>query len=193
MQRALAAVALVLAVAACGDADQREEQPERRVAGVSAHGDTAWELTAHDTLWYQARDDARCTLYEFLRRVRAKPKTQTMSSVKASFRLGGEVEHMWVNVRSLVGDTALRGILANEPVTMRRMKEGDTVVVALRNIDDWYAVDADTLIGGFVLRLMRSQLSPAARASYDSSHYYVVDPDSIARHRFGWRCGEAPN
>lgn len=185
--------AMLVGAVACGDADMREEPPEKRVVGVSAHGDTAWELTAHDTLWYQARDDARCTLYEFLRRVREKSKSQTMASVKASFRLGDEVEHMWVNVRTLVGDTALRGILANEPITMHRLKEGDTVVVALRNVDDWYAVDADTLIGGFGLRLYRSQLTAAARAAYDSTHYYVVDADSVARRRFGWRCADAPD
>ncbi len=184
--------AMLVGALACGDADEREEPPEKRVLRVSANGDTAWELTTHDTLWFQARDDARCTLYEFLRRVREKPKSQTMASVKATFRAGHEAEQMWMHVRAIEGDS-LRGVLAHQSFSNPRLHEGDTVAVALRDVVDWYTVDRDTLIGGFGLRLQRSRLLPRDRAAYDSTHYYVVDPDSVARHRFGWRCADAPN
>src|SRR5262245_8855235 len=170
LRTALLAV-VTSSVAACGRApDLAQQEGDPRVTFVSADGDTATRVDRDDFRWEQARRDARCTLAEFVRRFRNPPPTQSELDLKVGLDLSPEqTEHVWLRVLAVEGDTAFRGTVNNDPSDTSRYHFGDTVSVSWRRVSDWYAVDRDTLIGGFTIRYARLSLTKAERAQFDSA------------------------
>ena len=161
--------------------DQRTVQGGR-LGGDSIEvldGDTAHVLPDDDWEVLSARHDARETFPEFVRRFRQPPKGQSDLAVKIRFaEANGQladsaVEHIWLDPLA-VDDSAIRGIVANTPIDLRRVKYGDTVRVLAEQVSDWYAVDRDTLVGGFSIRLFRSRLTKEARDSADRGRPYAI-------------------
>jgi uncharacterized protein YegJ (DUF2314 family) len=158
------------------------------VHSVSADGDTAFLVPSNDPNMLRARRDAECTLHEFARRLEKAPPTQSELMLKAAFHDSVNTEHLWVRVHRIVGDSLYQGVVENDPAVLRRLAYGDTVEVQRRDVDDWFAVDSDTLVAGFSIRARRRALPPDERARADSVSGYVVDSDASARGRLTWRC-----
>lgn len=177
-------IAAVL-LAGCGDAGKgsAESTDGRRVHSVSENGDTAFLVKRGDPEMERAQERARCTLSEFRRRFRDPPATQTALGLKATFREDGAAEHLWLHVVSAAADSAITGTVANDPGILRGLAFGDTVTVWPAEVADWYAIDRDTLVGGFTMRVWRARMTPAERAADDRAKPYAVDPDSAAWRR----------
>ncbi len=172
-------ILVALLLAACGDsAESNDGRPA--VHSVSENGDTAYVVERDDPEMEQARERSRCTLSEFRRRFRDPPATQTALWLKGEFRDDEATEFLWVRVFALDGDTILRGTVSSDPGMVRHVQAGDTVALWPAEVADWYAVDRDTLVGGFATRLFRARLPPADRAAEDAGRRYVIDPDSSA-------------
>jgi uncharacterized protein YegJ (DUF2314 family) len=182
----------VVAATACGTAAQSDAPVGKPpVHSVSADGDTALLVASDDAGFARARRDAHCTLHEFRERFRSPPASQSELMLKAAFRDTANVEHLWVRVTDIAGDSLYRGVIENDPATLRHFSFGDTVQVPSADVDDWFAVDRDTLIAGFSLRVYRERLTAIDRAHADSARGYVVDGERSARGRLTWRCGRA--
>ena len=183
---------VVLVVACRRSDDQRRASNDPRIIAISEDGDTALRVDRDDWRWYQARRDARCTLDEFLRRFHQPPRTQSDLQLKAGLEIAkDDTEHVWIRVLRIDDDSVFRGILNNDPSDSSRYKYGDTVVVARRQVTDWYAVDRDTLVGGFTIRVSRYALTKAERARFDSARSYAIGDDGENLRRLSYRCREA--
>lgn len=186
------ALGLVCTASSCrgwNDDGRDAAQPgQARVHSVSADGDTAFLVASNDSNMLAARRDAQCTLHEFVRRFESAPATQAELMLKAAFHDSVNTEHLWMRVHRIVGDSLYQGVVENDPGVLRHLAYGDTVDVPRRDVDDWFAVDADTLVAGFSIRARRRTLSPNERARADSVAGYVVDSDVSARGRLTWRC-----
>jgi uncharacterized protein YegJ (DUF2314 family) len=147
------------------------------VHSVSEAGDTAFLIDRADAAMIEARRRARCTLPEFVRRFRAPPSDQSALGLKARFKETAGTEYLWLHVLSVSADTFIRGIVENDPGIVQRVHYQDTVRVGPDAVADWYAVERDTLVAGFTLRVYRERLSPLERARDDSARAYVVSID----------------
>src|SRR5579884_931919 len=184
--RRFLAFGLILSLACTGARSQRTDVRQAGHAGSDSiqviNGDTMHVLDADDWEVLSARRDARATFGEFVRRFREPPTTQSDLSVevrlvKATGVAGDSaVEHVWLQPLT-VTDSSVRGIIVNTLSDLRRVKYGDTISAPNADVSDWYAVDRDTLVGGFTIRLFRNRLAQAARDSEDRHRPYVIVGD----------------
>lgn len=78
------------------------------------------------------------------------------------------VEHMWVKDVEFDG-TEVRGMLLNQPNTMRTLQQGQSVAVAFEDVEDWlYAMDG-VAYGGFTVDVIRKNMSPEDREQHDQA------------------------
>ena len=153
----------------------------RRVHSVSRDGDTTYLIASDDPQYRIARRQARCTLGELLRRLDGPRRPQSVR-VKGAFRSGRETEHLWLDVLDLGADTTFRATVANDPALIPTLSYGDTVRLPVVDLDDWYVIERDTVVGGFSIRVHRDGLPPTERASYDRRLGVAgfADPASLA-------------
>ena len=177
---------------ACRDAPQSSRQIEAGRYGADSiiivDGDTTYIVDSDDWELLSAAKDARQTLAEFIRRLREPPETQTELALKVRFaELSGGVadsvvEHLWLDVFDFDG-SRFRGFLETPPNDLRRVRMGDTIVVDSAQVSDWYAVDRDTLVGGFSIRVFRDRLNAKQRADEDRNRPYVVNGRALDEYR----------
>jgi uncharacterized protein YegJ (DUF2314 family) len=117
-----------------------------------------------------AIEAARHSLAEFFTAF-ANPKSgQSSFLVKAVFRDGEEVEHIWLADLDL-SSPRLRGVVANEP-NLKTLRFMDTVECEPTQITDWMYIDRGKLVGGLTTRLIRKRMSPQERSEFDANSKY---------------------
>ena len=99
-----------------------------------------------------AAAEAQERLPEFVIAFEQKRKGQNFA-VKKGFEFDGKIEHMWVEVKSI--DSAIHGVLANDPKVIRSMKSGDAVTVQTDEVEDWIYTNGKENIGGFQAKVLR--------------------------------------
>lgn len=109
-----------------------------------------------------AMAEGQKTLPRFLETLRHPPAGTEGYAIKATFRAGTQVEHMWLQEPRAVGDK-FEGILANDPAYLDGYRNGDSLSVARAQIVDWSYIDKGTLVGGYTLRVMFKRTPPAER------------------------------
>ncbi|HEU4453445.1 MAG TPA: DUF2314 domain-containing protein [Longimicrobium sp.] len=176
-----------LLLGACGDGSAEPGDGGRvHVASVSEDGDTAFSVERDDPEMDRARERARCTVSELIRRFRAPPATQTELMLKGAFRDEWGTEYMWMEVLRIEGDSMFVGTVANHPGIVRSVSFGDTVSIFPAEVSDWYAVDRDTLIAGFTTRVHRARQGLAL--GHDTARGYTVDSEEHAWRRLESFC-----
>jgi uncharacterized protein YegJ (DUF2314 family) len=156
---------------------------------VSPDGDTVRFVAADDWEFNRARQDAQCTIPAFRHRFQHPPAGQSDLMLKAAFETSpGMREHMWTAVLELPTDSTFRVRIENDPSDSTRFHYGDTVVVRLNDITDWYAVERDTLVAGFTIRLHRTRLNADQRRRADSSRPYVITDERVDLQRLWPGC-----
>jgi uncharacterized protein YegJ (DUF2314 family) len=90
---------------------------------------------------------------EFVAAFRNPKPGQTNFAVKLPITDGRNTEFIWVAVTSLEGDEIL-GDLANRPVDLRFMKEGDRVRGRLADLNDWAWLEGQDMVGGFTSKVL---------------------------------------
>jgi uncharacterized protein YegJ (DUF2314 family) len=156
---------ILLALAGCSS-----ESPDVARDGeplVTSFSDEDREMNA-------AMTQARETLPEFERRLKNPPASQSHIALKARFDENGEVEHMWINDVELVED-GFRGVLGNEPVHVTSIKFEDPVTIGRDRVSDWMAIDDDTLVGGYTLRVQRARMPDEQRKEFDASVGFRIE------------------
>lgn len=100
-----------------------------------------------------ASEEAQSRWPEFVEAFRNR-KSDQLFSVKVPFRDGDDVEWMWVRV-SDIGIDVVEGNLANAPVGLHNIREGDHVRTPISLVADWiYSGDKKVLGGGFSLKVL---------------------------------------
>jgi uncharacterized protein YegJ (DUF2314 family) len=79
-------------------------------------------------------------------------------AVKSNFHIDGQDEHMWAEVQEFDGNYFI-GTLANDPVTLNKLKFGDNVKVKKEDVEDWVLNDylTNTKVGGFSQEYLRAR------------------------------------
>lgn len=73
-----------------------------------------------------------------------------------------DTEHLWINY-PVFRDGRFAGLLASQPVYLKRWSMGDEISVAPDRISDWIALTDDTMYGGFTLFVLDRRMPPADR------------------------------
>jgi uncharacterized protein YegJ (DUF2314 family) len=97
--------------------------------------------------------EARRRWPEFLAAFQQNQDPESLFGVKARFTDGENEEFMWLVLHSISGST-LTGQLANAPVALANVHEGDIVTVEIDDLHDWhYEINGEPQ-GGFTMKVM---------------------------------------
>lgn len=96
---------------------------------------------------------ARALIPDLISAVRAQPNEAFF--VKMKFEEGDDIEHMWVEVVSIVGED-LTGILLNQPSSLSNLKEGDNIKKDLADLSDLVYADERGVHGPFTEKKVRA-------------------------------------
>jgi uncharacterized protein YegJ (DUF2314 family) len=72
-------------------------------------------------------------------------------------------------------NNAFAGVVANEPVDLKRIRLGERVTVPLESVSDWMAVDRGRLIGGYTIRALRDRMTSDERILFDRDLGFVIE------------------
>ena len=122
----------------------------------------------------EAVQGARKTLDKFISAVRSPKSNQSRFSVKKPFIEGDKVEQLWVNEVSFDG-RIFRGKVDNKPVDLKGVKLGDEVTVSPEEISDWMFVQKGRLVGGYTVRSMCRDMSPAQKKQFEKDTNCQLD------------------
>lgn len=125
-----------------------------------------------------AMQRARATLPAFNAYLPRAARGEVSASLKAVFREGDEVEHMWITDVTL-RDGRYHGTLNNRPMGVRNVAEGDPVTVSPDEVSDWMVVGSDGLMrGGFTVLELLGRMKPKERTRFEAGMDYRVPPDT---------------
>lgn len=105
--------------------------------------------------------EANRRLDEFLTAFAQRQPGDTFA-VKMPFADDAGQEFMWVSVTH-IDDKGFHGLLDNEPAFVKTVKEGETVHVPRKNLNDWMYVSNGELHGGFTLKVLGEKLTRPTR------------------------------
>jgi uncharacterized protein YegJ (DUF2314 family) len=134
---------------------------------VQQRGDV-YSVRPRDPAMEAAMDRARATLPVFNRYVERAAKDGLDPRLKAEFRHGDEVEHMWVGDLTFDG-RVYRGTLRNRPLTLPNVRQGDRVAISPERVSDWSVIVEGTPLGNFTTLVIRGRLTPKQRAQFDQA------------------------
>ena len=121
-----------------------------------------------------AKAEARRTVHELIARLDAGDRLE-YPAVKAALPVeGGSTEHVWLSdVRYEEG--MFVGTIGNVPQHASGFSEGEVMRVSPAEISDWSYVEDSLLVGGYTIRYIRSQMSPAQRKRLDASVPFRIE------------------
>lgn len=114
------------------------------------------EIAPGDPDLRKAQAEARRRWPEFLEAYRNPRTGQSGFNVKLPISDGKTTEHIWVSVQAVEGDEIL-GDLANQPLNLKFMREGDRVRGRVEDVEDWGYLDGDELIGMFTVKVLQAR------------------------------------
>lgn len=144
----LCAVALIQIVPMNAD-EKIEKHPTRDdVAGVDDD----------DKEMLEAQKKARESLMQFVKAIQKREEGKRYL-LKVKLSEGKEVEHVWLEPVKW-NDPGLLGILAVDPVALKRKKKGDRIAPLPGEITDWMILSEDgTKKGGFTADVIEKRKS----------------------------------
>ena len=96
-------------------------------------------------------------------------------ALKVRFAYGDDNgEHIWFKDITQK-DGEYMGVVSNEPINIKDISLNDTILIKRKDISDWMYIDADTLRGGFTIRLLRDRMPQNERDEFDASSFYKIE------------------
>ncbi len=115
-------------------------------------------LSADDIIIKKYKDTAQAQLDYFIKFISEHHSDDTLFryAVKSDFVEGEVNEHIWTQVFEFK-DGYFKGILANEPSQLKKIRYGDTVKIYRKDVEDWLLQDflTNTEVGGFSREYIR--------------------------------------
>lgn len=147
-------------------ADESGRSLEDVKAAFADHKTTDNTILLHeeDSGLLAARQQAQSTLPDFLTKFRKKaPGTY---SIKFPLSVGGQVEHIWLQVDRFNG-SIFYGRLANTPIG-GEYRMGQSMEVARHNVEDWMIRVPEGIYGAYTARHAATKMPPHERAQLES-------------------------
>ena len=109
----------------------------------------AVKLKVNDAIFLRLKDTAQKYMPRFINAL-SKNKVQYRFLVKSDFTEHGKHEHMWSQILSYKG-VNFEGIFIDSPFDLKRIKTGDKVKIAKKDVEDWAIFNAkdEKIAGGF--------------------------------------------
>jgi len=131
-------------------------------------------IRADDPGLVAARERARATLPEFLRRLHAPGADVDSAAVKAALTLpNGETEHVWLNALRYEDGTFV-GRVDNEADPATGVQAGDEWRIASEQISDWKIVERGQLVGGYSIRFFLARMPAAHRRAFEAAVPFTI-------------------
>jgi uncharacterized protein YegJ (DUF2314 family) len=121
----------------------------------------------------QAVKSARKTVGKFIAALRHPAATQRDFTVKKPFIFKGVIEHIWLSDLTF-RDGHFHGKVDNKPRIIPGLKMGDLVSVNPNEITDWAFVDNGHLVGGYTIRVLVNDLSPARKLAFEKEANFHI-------------------
>lgn len=115
------------------------------------------ERAADDPALAAAAAEARQRFPEFAHAFQSR--IGTGHSAKFPFRDGDAVEHMWIDVTNIQGQT-ISGTLGNPPAQITSLAIGQPVSCALDDLEDWLYILNNDIVGGFSIHVLIDEPQP---------------------------------
>ncbi len=128
----------------------------------------------HNGAMKRAVHQARRTVGVFIQALRNPAAGQYDFEVKKPFVQGDAIEHLWLSDVSFKGNR-FHGRVDNIPRKIKGLKMGDRVSVNPNEISDWAFVENGRLIGGYTIRVLYSELSPAGRTQLEHEARFSIE------------------
>jgi uncharacterized protein YegJ (DUF2314 family) len=80
-------------------------------------------------------------------------------------------EHIWISQIKIKGGQ-MSGVIDNSPNNIPSLQLGETIPVDEEAISDWMFKKADSIYGGFTIRVLRDRMNETERAELDRSLGY---------------------
>lgn len=109
------------------------------------------QMESDDPRMQAAVDEARARWQEFVDAFQTG--TAEHCAIKAPITVGDNTEFIWLDVTAVDGDT-IRGNLANDPMDLGALREGDEVETTVDELNDWIMVRNGERIGGFTVNIV---------------------------------------
>lgn len=141
----------------------RAEDPVRGMIEGGEHPSVV-PIEHDDPLMLAAIGEARRRWPEFARAFATAGKGAAdpgSFSVKFAAREGEVVEHLWVSVTAIDGET-VRGTVGNEPVQLKELELGKPVELPVAELEDWLFFRDRKLIVGFTVKVVTTRMEEAA-------------------------------
>lgn len=141
--------------------------------------DNVYRFSDEDAAFNAAIARARATLPVFHRYLEQVGQDEVHEvKLKAEFRQGEVVEHMWIANVAYDG-RVYRGVLESRPVELTNVGHGDVVTVRPDRVSDWMViVGDDVMLGNFTAMELRRRMSSKERSQLDRMMGYRILADS---------------
>lgn len=136
--------------------------------------DTTISVSADDPEMLAAMNKAQETLSVFINALNAPASRERQLLVKARFIEGDEVEHMWIADLSMQGNS-FNGVLADEPVRIKKLKFKQPISVTRDQISDWMIIHDGVAKGSFTTRVLLNRMPPEQRAVQERNMCFKLE------------------
>ena len=130
-------------------------------------GDAAmYNVDENDEQMDRATTRARKHVDRFIAALKNPQPNQRDFQVKKLFVKDGKAEHIWLADVKFNGNR-FHGIVDNKPMFIKGLKIGERESVNPDEVIDWSYVEDGHLVGGYTIRVLFSELTPAEKADFE--------------------------
>lgn len=172
---AVTALLLALATGGCASSDEENYHPIGRVSARTGNDPQVYQVKDDDRQMARASQRARKNVGVFIAALRKPTPDQRDFAVKKKFVQGEAVEHLWISDVRFTGNRFV-GVVDNNPREIKGLRAGTRVSVNPDEISDWAFVDKGVLVGGYTVRALMMELSPADREAFIKNADFRLRP-----------------
>ena len=163
-----------LALAGCASDEEPPHAIGRSVKRYPGESNM-YDIADDDVQMDRATRHARKTVGQFIAALQHPAPGETGFAVKKLFVKDGKAEHIWLADVQFSGNR-FHGFVDNRPVNIAGLKVGTRVSVNPDEISDWLFIRNGQLVGGYTVRVLMSELSPAEKEDFLKNAKFQISP-----------------
>ena len=136
--------------------------------------DKIYETTSDDVEMNIASKKAVDSIAIFDAAFKSKSKNISFISLKKRFKIEGGSENIWISPINKT-EKGYLGTVDNDPIYVKDVKYGDTVLVKANEVSDWMYVENNLLHGGYTLRVAIKHMNPKEKEEFLKSLDYKIE------------------
>ena len=149
-------------------------QNQPKIVDGASKDDKIYETTSDDEEMNAASKKAVDSFAIFNAAFKSRSKNISFISLKKRFKTEGGNEHIWISPISKI-EKGYLGTVENDPIYVKDVKYGDTVLVKANEVSDWMYVENNLLHGGYTLRVAIKHMNPKEKEEFLKSLDYKIE------------------